>query len=467
MNERNGAQGKNEAEYLLPKAFLDRMERMLGEEYEAFRRAFQEDAPVRGVRINPLKVTDGTRMANSLGLSPIPYTTDGYYVDDTLSGTHPLHQAGALYFQDPGAMSTVAAAKPKPDWFVLDLSAAPGGKSAQLAAAIGEGGFLLSNEPIASRCRILTGQMERLGVRNAVVTNVMPAVLASWYPHYFDFVLADVPCSGEGMFRKSAEAREEWSEARVTMCALRQKEIMEAACGCVREGGYLLYSTCTFSIEENEGMIADFLARHGEFSLCPVGDEVRAVTADGVTDGFSPTLSLARRFYPHVTAGEGQFMALLKKEGDGQRHTPRFSPVGDKLSKEEEKAVSSFLDDVLFEALPYPVKKRGERLEIVPPQLAVPPFGCFSAGVTLGTVQKGRVVPHHAFFSAYGQKFRRQLALTTEDVRTYAYLRGETVAAEELTDGWAAVTVDGCPLGGGKVVSGVLKNHYPKGLRLP
>ena len=452
----------------LPRGFAMRMQALLGEEYESFRQAMEEAPPVRGVRLNPIKAGRAEAVLAPHLLAKIPYTEDGYYCDGSLSGNHPLHLAGALYFQDPGAMSAVPAVSVKKGARVLDMCAAPGGKSAQLAAAIGEtGGLLVSNEPVASRCRILAGQMERLGVKNACVTNVYPDKVASWYDRYFDLVLTDAPCSGEGMLRKSEEARQEWSEANVLACAERQRGILDAAARTVKGGGMLLYSTCTFSVEENEGAVADFLDRHPDFSLVAVNDAVRAATADGVTAGFSPALALTRRFYPHRMAGEGQFMALLHRADEAGEGGILYTPGCEKLTNEEKKAVAAFLEDTLEGALAHPVFKRGERLEIIPNGVLPPPHATFAAGVCLGSVTKGRLVPHHAFFAAYGGECRRRLDLSLDDPRLGAYLHGDTVSAEGLDDGFAALLVEGVPLGGGKVVSGVLKNYYPKGLRLP
>ncbi len=453
----------------LPSAFCTRMERLLGEEYPRFRRAFEEDMPVRALQFNRGKAGEAAKKTlDTVGnLSAVPYEADGFFCTEGLTGNHPLHQAGAVYFQDPGAMSAVACLPPTlRGGRVLDLCAAPGGKSAGLAALTGEQGFLLSNEIIPSRCRMLCGNLERLGVRHAAVTNAEPAQIGAWFDRWFDVTVVDAPCSGEGMFRKSEEAVHEWSEARVRMCADRQWDILSSVYDTVRGGGLLLYSTCTFSTEENEEIVARFLQEHPDFSLADVSLAVQASTASGVTEGFCADMGKTRRFYPHVAPGEGQFMALFRRDEAVGTGTVRFACDQKKPSRQDMAVIEGFCRDALEAPLPHPVVLHGDQLVILPEQVLPPPFRCFAAGVALGEVTKGRLVPHHALFAAYGQLFARKLALTSEDSRTAAYLRGETVAAPDLSDGWAAVTVDGVPLGGGKVVAGVLKNHYPKGLRL-
>ncbi len=441
----------------------------MGEASAALFRALQEDRPVRALQLNRAKVTERAKsVLDAVGeLTPVPYDCDGFFCNDVLSGNHPLHQAGAVYFQDPGAMSAVAGVMELPlkGKRVLDLCAAPGGKSLRLAAMTGETGFLLSNEVIPSRCRVLCGNVERLGVRHAAVTNGEPSLIGGWYDRYFDLTVVDAPCSGEGMFRKSEEAVKEWSRDNVRMCADRQWDILSAVYNTVRGGGYLLYSTCTFSVEENEGIVARFLEAHPDFSLVDVSAAVQEATAPGVTAGFGEDMAKARRFYPHVAPGEGQFMALFRRAEQIGTGDVCFEDDRKRPSRQDMAVAEAFFEETLQAPLPHPVVCRGDRLVILPEQVSVPPFRCFAAGVELGQVTKGRLVPHHAFFAAYGQLCSRKLDLTSGERRAVAYLRGETVAAEDLPDGWAAVTVDGVPLGGGKVVSGVLKNHYPKGLR--
>ncbi|MBE6555916.1 MAG: hypothetical protein E7663_06830 [Ruminococcaceae bacterium] len=455
---------------MIPQAFLDRMRTYLSEEeYARFCLALDRPA-VRALRLNPIK-TDAARALPLLPFAsdPVPFAEHAYYATSDKVGAHPAHHAGMIYMQDPSAISAVAAASPQKGLRVLDLCAAPGGKSTQLAAAIGDGGVLVANEYVPARCRILQGNIERMGVGNAVITNLSTKALADFYGSYFDLVVADAPCSGEGMLRKYEVAGEEWSAENVALCAERQREILDNAALCVAPGGRLLYSTCTFSIEENEQNVAHFLDTHPDFSLIPVSPEVVAVTADGMVPPSHPhrtELTLTRRFYPHLAKGEGQFVALLQRRPG----CPVSSPKKDaaiSLSRGETDTVTAFFADTVNKT------PRGRLCLLrdtvcLAPDIPLPPSGVFVAGVALGTVSKGRLEPHHHFYSALGKDFIRRLDLSADDPRVRAYLFGEEIDAPELApfkNGYAVLLFEGAPLGGGKAVSGRLKNHYPKGLR--
>jgi 16S rRNA C967 or C1407 C5-methylase (RsmB/RsmF family)/NOL1/NOP2/fmu family ribosome biogenesis protein len=428
------------------------------------------------VRRNPVKIErEAFLAAMDAPLSPLSYAPDGYVCETAGIGRHPLHHAGALYSQDPGAMAPLSALTLERGWCVADLCASPGGKSTQIAAAIGEEGFLLSNEIHPSRCRVLASNVERLGVQNTLVTNTSTDVLASWFAGLFDLVVVDAPCSGEGMFRKYDYAGDEWKPELVPMCAERQAEILENAARLLRDGGYLLYSTCTFSLEENEQNVDRFLSLHPDFTVCEVAPAVRAVTADGIPfvgAAHPDALLRARRFYPHLSAGEGQFMCLLRRE-EGE-HIPQilYRDAGkNQPSKEEYSLAERFMQDTLDrpwrELLPaHTLIKQGSLLYLAPAKIPLPPHSVYLPGIALGSVTKGRLEPHHHYFSALGRHFKHKLAFLPDDPQTLACLHGETVPAS-LPNGYAVVTVAGAPLGGVKVVNGVAKNHYPKGLRNP
>ena len=455
---------------MLPEAFCKRMQGLLGEEYEDFIRAMEKEDAVRALRVNTDKIgVDRLLSVAPVSLSPLSYTRDAFLFEAEKIGNHPLHHAGVFYVQDPGAMAALHALPIKKGWRVADLCAAPGGKSLQAAAYIGAEGFLLSNEYTPSRCRALMENFERMGVKNACVTSLDTAVLAEEYEAYFDLVLVDAPCSGEGMFRKYAYAREEWSENEVLACAKRQRDILRNAAKMVKDGGYLLYSTCTFSLEENEMTVDAFLEEHSDFSVCPVEACVAAVTAEGIAfEGaqYPSALSLARRFYPHKSQGEGQFMCLLHRENESALPRIGFRERSYPPSKEEERTAKAFLSELMPLPSGYRIEKRGETALLVREDFPLPERGLCMAGVAFGTFKKGRIEPLHRLFSAFGADFYRQLHLSLEDERLYKYLRGETVEAD-LPNGYAAVLVEGCALGGVKVVNGTAKNHYPKGLRLP
>ncbi len=460
---------------MLPERFIERMKPLLGDELEAFLSALDEER-VRAFRENTVKC-DGRaeELLRDFFPTKISYTKDGYLYRGEGIGNTPLHHAGGIYCQDPGAMSALSSLKIGEGWRVLDACAAPGGKSAQAAAAIGERGFLLANEFVGARAKITVGNFERLGLTQAMVTSLPTDELSRLFSGYFDLVICDAPCSGEGMFRKYDEALTEWSEENIRLSAKRQSEILSNIAPTVKDGGYLLYSTCTFAIEENEEQIARFLASHPDFSLLPVKEEVVRVTADGIVpSGVLCELSLdlapeefkkCRRFYPHRTPGEGQFVALMQRRNSDISPTILYKDASKPLNREQEKVVRAFLNDNL-EGLPeLCIRAEGERIVAVAASMPVPPRSVFSAGILIGEIKKGNLFPHHQLFSALGKYFKRKVDLKSGDARVEQYLHGEEIDAD-AAGGWCALLYEGIPLGGGKISGGRMKNHYPKGLRL-
>ena len=465
----------------LPVAFAERMKALLGGEYDAFCNAICNEESVKGLRVNTYKTDISEFVKNSpFLLEEIPYVEGGFIVsDDVGAGKHPYHHAGAYYMQDPGAMSAVAAV-PNAFWNgenlkILDLCAAPGGKTTQLAALCAEnGGVVLSNEYVSARSKILSGNVERMGLRNVMVTNLDSKYIAEWYPDFFDLVVVDAPCSGEGMYRKNDNAINEWSIENVKMCAARQTEIIENAVKNVAPGGYLLYSTCTYSTEENEDVVSAFLDEHSDFSLCRCDETVEKYTADGidVSDGTHPELAFCRRFYPHVCRGEGQFVALLKRDADGKGGEKLVKDCTVAPQKAEKLAAEAFMKETLGKVL--------EKLCVIGGNLSVlqsfsknsiplPSFGLVSAGVTLGEFRKGRIIPHHHWFTAYGNMFLSQYRIVPDGDEILKYISGEEIAVPAELSGYTALLLkigdSAITLGGGKAVGGKLKNYYPKGLR--
>lgn len=461
---------------MIPEAFLSRMKSLPGLDFSAFFRALEEP-PVRALRINSVK-TDAATLIPLLPFrtEPLSFLPDAFLAEADKVGALPSHHAGMFYMQDPSAISAVAAVPLTAGLRAIDLCAAPGGKATQIAAAIGESGVLVANEYVPARCRILQGNVERMGLSNTVVTNLDTGALADFYGAVFDFVAADAPCSGEGMFRKYEVAPAEWSPESPLLCAARQKEILANAARLTRPGGRLLYSTCTFSIEENEANVDAFLTDHPDFHLIPVSPAVAAVTADGIPFPgclHGEELPLCRRFYPHLSPGEGQFLALFLRDEDaiGER-PPKSAGKGMQkdaikpLSPAETHTVSVLMDEICRDLPPrLPVWLRGT--VCLAPDIALPPHGVFAAGVAVGEPIRGRLVPHHQLYSAFGRHFFGQLSLCEGDERVLRYLSGEELDCPELAgeNGFAAVLYEHAPLGGGKAVAGRLKNHYPKGLR--
>ena len=447
----------------LPEAYEKRMRGMLGDDFEAYLNAINSENN-RAFRVNTAKISlEDFKAVNPFETEPIPYVKNGFYLlNDEKIGNHPYHHAGMIYVQEPAAMMPAECVEIQSDWWIADMCAAPGGKSTQLASKLGGNGLLVSNEIISSRCKILTGNIERLGIRNAVTTCMDTSKLASVFSGLFDLVMADAPCSGEGMFRKEQAATEEWSEENVRMCAERQAGILDNAAKLVRSGGYVVYATCTFSLDENEMAVDSFLSRHPDFEIVRVNGAVEKATADGISfEGCKcENIRFARRFYPHLGRGEGQFMAVLKHKGETEKR--EFISRG---KQKIDGIVFDFLGDTLELYDKDSVTLYNGNPVIFSPEIDIRKGTAFSCGVLIGEIRKNYIMPHHQFFMAMGTDFKRKIPLHRDGNEITRYLRGEEIPCD-CDNGWAVVTVDGCVVGGAKVVSGIAKNHYPKGLRL-
>ena len=446
----------------LPKQFEKRMKSLLGEDFESYAKKLQ-NPPVKAFRVNTDKISlENFEKINIFSSEKVPYVANGYYLDFEKVGNHPYHHAGLIYVQEPAAMAPAECIDIEEDWCVLDMCAAPGGKSTQLKNKLQENGVLVSNEIIPSRCKILTGNIERLGLKNCVVTCMDTERLSKTFPDTFDLVMVDAPCSGEGMFRKEEVAIDEWNENNVQMCAKRQSEILENAMRTLKSGGYIIYATCTFSLEENEMIIDAFLQNHPEFEIVKANDRVVSATADGIKfDGcHCENINFARRFYPHKARGEGQFMAVLRHKGEKELYDNRAV----KATKID-KTVTDFLDETLTDYNKNYVGLYNGNPIYYNNRISVPDGKAFCCGVTIGEVRKNYIMPHHQFFMALGDKFKRKIELSADSEELEKYLRGEEFETT-AENGWAVVLVDGVSLGGAKVSNGRAKNHYPKGLRI-
>ncbi len=446
----------------LPSEYLERMKNLLGDEFDDYINSLNEP-PVRAFRVNTDKISmNDFNKINIFSSSEIPYVENGYYLEYDKIGNHPYHHAGMIYVQEPGAMAPAECIDINPDWKILDMCAAPGGKSTQLKNKLGDKGILVSNEIIPSRCKILTGNVERLGLKNTVTTCMDSSKIANSFPETFDLIMVDAPCSGEGMFRKEEIAVDEWSTENVIKCASRQAEILENASIALKKGGYIIYATCTFSLEENEMTVDNFLDNHPEFDLVPVKDSVKNYTADGINfNGCKCTdINYTRRFYPHKNKGEGQFMAVLHNTVEPSDSKSKTSVKQHKI----DSVVFDFLDDILESYDKTNVMMYNGNPVYFTPDFDISNIKPFSCGVTIGEIKKNYIQPHHQFFMALGNSFKRKINLSAESDEIKKYLHGEEFEAN-CDNGWAVVTVDGCTLGGIKVVNGRAKNHYPKGLR--
>ncbi len=497
----------------LPVDFTEKIKALLGDEFDEFLECY-ENNNYQALRINPLKKADldvhkifagigkaaetdhGSNDCGEL-FSKVPWAADGYYYDRKLRpGKHAYHEAGVYYIQEPSAMSAAALLAPKPGMRVLDLCAAPGGKSTQLASCLKQEGLLVSNEIHPARCRILSQNIERMGIRNAIVTNEDSGKLAEFFPCFFHAILVDAPCSGEGMFRKNPEAMEEWSAEQVTVCANRQQEILNNAAKMLMGGGTLVYSTCTFSPEENEQTIAKFLTEHKEFEIIDADAPYFASgnpswagesTEKEITQGIEKTF----RLWPHKLHGEGHYVAVLKKlkacAADAGNNTKKENRSKGKLlpDKQMQQALEEFLKNTVRKEiadwiLSGTLMLFGEQLYRLPDD--APPLRglrVLRAGLHIGEFKKNRFEPSHALALTLGKEdvtCAADLNLCKEnanDPRAAAFFRGESffVQKEELCEsnttdkGWALICVDGFSAGWGKLSNGQIKNHYPKGLR--
>lgn len=452
----------------LPKLYVERMQKMLGEEADDFLRSYDEPKAT-GIRVNTLKIEpDGFAALSPFAVRAVPFCPTGFYTDaEAAPGKHPYHQAGLYYVQEPSAMFVGEVVDAKPGEKVLDLCAAPGGKTTHIAAKMNGRGLLIANDVNAKRVRALSENIERLGITNAIVTNETPERLASRFGGFFDRVLVDAPCSGEGMFRKDPEAIQYWSPDHVAECAAWQRDILEAAYRMLREGGTLVYSTCTFAPEENEAQIAAFLDHHPDMCLVPVAKP------DGVVDarpewsgGRHPEIAGAARLWPHRLEGEGHFVAKLVKTG-GNDGADRLPVETTKIDRGRLAVYRAFERETLTFSIERPLVAVRDHLFALPegtPKLDG--LKVIRPGLHLGTFKKKRFEPNHALAMALKSNEARHTAELSRDGDAWRkYLRGETLATGG-NRGWTLVTIEGFPLGWGKEVQGTLKNFYPKGLRI-
>ena len=430
---------------MLPEDFLTRMKTQLGEQYPAYLESLERPRAV-ALRFNPLKCGDHPPQLPFVQQS-VPWEPQGYYYDiDARPGLHIWHEAGVYYLQEASAMAPVALLDPQPGELICDLCAAPGGKTTQIAGRMAGEGLLLCNEINPKRAKILSRNIERMGVANALVMNEHPAELAKRFPGAFDRVLIDAPCSGEGMFRKEEAAVTDWSLETVSMCARRQAEILHSGAQMVRPGGRLVYSTCTFAPEEDEMAIAAFLDSHPDFTPEPV----EAPWFEAGENG-------SFRMWPHKLRGEGHFAAVLRRAGEEAADCP---------SCDGSKAPKTFLDFAKDLGIRLPEGKFltfGQTLYWTPEQ--TPELGRLKVlrpGLELGVIKKDRFEPAHALALWLGDA-SRTVTVEPDSAEAAAYLHGETIPCGER--GWCLVKAGAYSIGWGKGDGRQLKNHYPKGLR--
>lgn len=512
----------------LPQDFTARMKELLRDEADDFFASYNNEKSY-GLRVNPLKYGDITAHSDRVlsetvnlpdsekslpfTLAPVAWAKEGFYaVPEERPGRHPLHEGGAYYIQEPSAMSVVSLLDPQPGDIVCDLCAAPGGKSTQAAGRLSGQGLLVSNEIFPARAKILSQNIERLGVSNCVVCNEPPDKMAAHFPQFFDKIVVDAPCSGEGMFRKDDVAIKEWSLNQVEICRERQQMILECADQILLPGGIMVYSTCTFAPDENENMIAWFLETHPDYSveswhdILPPNCGLSDGRVDFLTKEYSQKITSqiphTLRLWPHKLNGEGHFVARLRKHG-----TPPLRIVKTRIKKKAPKDIEGclkFADDFLQisakdtstnaaqttntsdvsnlslqTSFSTSVVSKilhcedyncfhffGDELYLIPQAMnSLDKLKVIRPGLHLGTRKKNRFEPAHALAMALSPSEAVQCQEC--DLETaQKYLHGETVPCDVSFKSWTLITYKGVSLGWGKAQNGIVKNHYPKGLRL-
>ena len=422
--------------------FLKIMANLLKEDYPDFIKSY-DNPPKRGIRV---------RVNNDIKKEKLKFGINEYILlTDEKLGNSPIHHLGGIYLQEPSAMAPVNIIDIDPSWNCLDMCASPGGKSGQLSERLKEG-ILVSNEIDKKRCQTLFQNMERMGYSNVIVTNEDPKDLVNSFEGFFDLIVLDAPCSGEGMFRKDSEAISMWNLGNVEACAKRDELLLEYANSMLKKGGIIIYSTCTFSPEEDESQINNFLKKH-DYSIIKPKTEVLESGVKGLIDG-------TIRFYPHNSVGEGQFMCAIKKneETDSIIKKGKYN----RLESKELKLVNDFLNENTTNLNLNLIKKNNIIYHLIS-DINLDGLNVLSYGVRIGEIDK-RFIPNHHFFKVFGKNFKIKLELKLDDPNVYKYLRGEQLNIE-LDKGYGVIIIDNLVLGGFKSSDGVLKNLYPKGLR--
>ena len=466
----------------LPLPFLERMKEMLGDDYDAFLKSY-ENPRTYGLRVNTAKLSCQEFEALSpFKLQPIPWISNGYfYNEESRPARCPYYQAGLYYLQEPSAMTPASRLPIEPGDFVLDLCAAPGGKATALGAALNDTGFLLANDISTSRARALLRNLELFGIKNMLVTDEKPAKLAQRFPSFFNKILLDAPCSGEGMFRKEEALARDWTPEKSAELSDIQKDLVLKAADMLRPGGMLLYSTCTFAPCEDEEVVAYLLSERPDMELIEMpgyeGFSAGRPKFAGAAAAFdSEELRKCVRIFPHKMDGEGHFLALFRKKGDSL--PPVFRSSGKGPDKNTRKWLDEFFAEIglktlggqefdwnrveirkdkVYYQLPFPLDLRG--------------ISFLRNGLYLGDLKKNRFEPSQPLALALHKgDIEATISLSVSDERITRYLKGETLNIEPdeaaHKKGWHLLCADGYPVGFGKLVNGILKNKYPAGWRV-
>lgn len=436
----------------LPKSFLQRLEKQLGkDQLSLFLKAIQQ-TPFESIHLHqPIE-----QLLQSYLLDQLPWHHKGYYINaSSILHQHPYHHAGAFHFQEPSSMAVVPMLDIQPDDVVLDIAAAPGSKSTDIASRLGFQGFLIANDIDPRRAQTLMFNVERLGLSQVIVTQHDPHHLPNLFPHFFDKILVDAPCSGEGIFRKDPTSIDAWSIEHVQTCAVRQAYLLEDAVKLLKPGGRIVYSTCTFSPEENELLIEKFLQQHQEFTLYnhPLNSFFDSQSTKGI----------GVKLWPHLIKGEGYYVVVLQHNGAVTNPYKFHHRMKNPMPKEWKK----FAEETLINSKIEPNFVLEERLFQIPISYQFhSALHTLRAGVYYGEIDKNIFYPsHHLAHFLKIQDVKQVLNLSLQDPRLIRYLQGEEMSAN-VEKGWVLIAVDGLSMGWGKASNGRIKNHYPKGLRL-
>lgn len=461
----------------LPEAFKEKMKKLMGESYQSLLDSYDQPES-KGIRTNTLKL-EPDELADKLPFETqaVNWCKEGFYIDHTVRpGKNPYYYAGLYYVQEPTAMAAVEVLDPKPGDWVLDLCAAPGGKSTQIGARLQGIGLLVANELVNSRAGILSTNIERMGMANAIVTNEFPERLVDSFYESFDKILVDAPCSGEGMFRKDPGALADWSLERVDRCMGKQEKILESAHRLLKPGGVLVYSTCTFSPEENEQIIEAFIEKY-RYTLQTI--ELPGITDHGRVDWTrkqAQEITKTLRIMPMTVKGEGHFIAkLIKSEGIAEAIDVKQGYPKSRLKKATRTDLQDYRDFAknnlqaeFYQKIEDRLYLLGDHLYAIPAAIELERIAnlkLLRTGLDLGTFKKNRFEPSYALAMALKlSQAKNSVDLNDEDL-AYQYLKGEALNLQ-APKGWVLVGYDGYPLGFGKASEGLIKNHYPKGLRI-
>ena len=460
----------------LPVPLIQSLQNIKGFTEEAFKQVHQSGGQITSVRLNPKKIFNQQYSIFNTQPERVKWSSNGFYLKERPSFTlDPLFHAGAYYVQEASSMfleevlkQTIDLSKPIK---VLDLCAAPGGKSTLIQSIISKESLLVSNEVIKTRVNILSENITKWGAANVIVTNNDPKDFQR-LPNYFDVIVVDAPCSGSGLFRKDAKAIDEWSEKNVELCAQRQQRILADIMPSLKEGGILIYSTCSYSKEEDEDICKWLIEQFAVSSLQLAIDEdwgiVETVSEKGKTYGY--------RFYPDKVKGEGFFIAAFKKQqglsykgehADGRAQKKNAKSKSNQITAKEIEALKSYINDVndfFFikqndEIIAMPLHLEND-LAIIQSSLYIK-----KAGVKLGSLIRNELIPAHEL--AVSNIINPAIPRVEVDLETaLQYLRKQEIKIEPNFTGWVLLTHLHLPIGWIKIIGHRINNYYPSAWRI-